>query len=138
MEIILNLSDNEKKEILNSVEYIKRNLDFFVIRFYHYFLKTDTKYLFQNTEMNMQFNMFQKSINIMITHIGNPYVLYEHLESLITSHSSYGVLEEHVNYFIDSFMSALKEIFNLESQKNLLNLWMRLVHDIMQYFKKNI
>ena len=138
MEVIDRLSSKEKDLFLLSLPIINRNMDFFVIRFYYYFLRTKAGLLFQHTNIENQFKMFTTSLNVMLTHIADPTQLEDHLHELITSHVEYGVIEEHVDYFIDSFMKALQEIFSYESTHDLLAIWYKVVTEIMLYFKDNL
>ena len=113
-------------------------MDFFVIRFYYYFLRTKAGLLFQHTNIEQQFNMFTTSLNLVLTHITNPIQLEDYLQDLIKSHVEYGVIAEHVDYFIDSFMKALTEIFSDESNYELLKIWRKVITKVMQYFKDNL
>ena len=112
MEVIERLSTKEKNLFLLSLPIINRNMDFFVIRFYYYFLRTKAGLLFQHTNIEQQFKMFNSSLNVILTHIADPMQLEDHLQELIKTHVEYGVIAEHVDYFIDSFMKALSEIFS--------------------------
>lgn len=138
MLIVLNLSELERKDILESYKIIKKNQDFFVIRFYHYFFQTNAKNLFKDTKMEKQYVMFSKSLDLIISQILNPDKLFNQLKIITKSHTAYGVLVTHSPYFIDSFMQALKEIFTEKKDTDLLNLWSVLLSDLMDYFNKGI
>ena len=80
--------------------------------------------------------MINSSLNVILTHIADPTQL-EDLHEII-SHAEYGVIEEHVDYFICSFIKALQEVFSDESTKNLLDIWSKVITEIMTYFKNNL
>ena len=88
--------------------------------------------------MEDQYKMFASSLNAIITHIANPYLLMDNLDVLIQSHVKYGVMEEHIDYFIESFMKALGEVFSNEQDKTILKLWKKLITSIMLYFKEHL
>ena len=138
MEVIERLSVKEKNLFLLSLPVINRNMDFFVIRFYYYFLRTKAGLLFQHTNIEQQFKMFTTSLNLILTHIADPMQLEDHLLDLIKTHVEYGVIAEHVDYFFDSFIKALSEIFSDESNYELLEIWYKVITQVMQYFKDNL
>ena len=113
-------------------------MDFFVIRFYYYFLRTKAGLLFQHTNIQNQFKMFNSSLNVILTHITDPTLLEDHLNTLIKTHTAYGVIADHIDYFIDSFMNALKEIFTDESDVPIITIWYKVIVEIMSYFKDNL
>lgn len=113
-------------------------MDFLVIKFYDYFLKTDAGFLFQHTEMDHQYKMFASSLNVIITHIVSPHLLTDNLDKLIESHTHYGVSAKHIDLFIDCFMKALQEVFESDRDKLILNLWKKLLTTIMYYFRDNV
>ena len=137
MEVIFSLSDDDKKILLDSIEIIKKNLDFFIIRFYEHFLKTGAGSLFQHTAMDKQYQMFATAINIIFNHINNPQQLAEFVEELSLKHISYGVLPEHTDDFINSFMIAIKEVFKGEKmEENMIELWYQVTSDVLTFFKE--
>ena len=138
MEAVKELSESEKQLLQFSLPIINKNMEFLVIRFYHHFLQTKAGVLFEHTKMEDQFKMFASSLNAIITHIANPYLLMDNLDVLIQSHVKYGVMEEHIDYFIESFMKALGEVFNNEQDKTILKLWKKLITSIMLYFKEHL
>ena len=138
MEAINELSESEKQLLQFSLPIINKNTEFLVIRFYYHFLQTKAGLLFKNTKMEDQYKMFASSLNAIITHIANPYLLMDNLDVLIQSHVKYGVMEEHIDYFIESFMKALGEVFNNEQDKTILKLWKKLITSIMLYFKEHL
>ena len=138
MEAVKELSESEKQLLQFSLPIINKNMEFLVIRFYHHFLQTKAGVLFKHTKMEDQYKMFASSLNAIITHIANPYLLTDNLDVLIQSHVTYGVMEDHIDYFIESFMKALGEVFNNEQDKTILKLWKKLITNIMMYFKEQL
>ena len=138
MEIFEHLPSTEKNAFLSSLPVISKNLEFFVIRFYFHFLRTKAGLLFQHINIEQQYKMFSSSLNIIITHISDPEQLEGHLYELIETHNDYGVIVEHVDYFIDSFMKALAEIFSNDSDREIIDVWSLAISEIMQYFKNNL
>ncbi len=135
---MFDLTEHEKQLLHFSLPIINKNMDFLVIRFYHYFLETPAGVLFENTQMEKQYKMFASSLNTLITHIVSPHLLNDNLDKMILTHENYGVMSEHVDMFIDSFMKALREVFNEEKDKLILQLWKKIVTNIMTYFKDNL
>ena len=138
MEVIKQLSSDEKNIFLLSLPIISKNMEFFVIRFYYYFLRTNAGLLFQQTNIENQYKMFNTSLNVILTHIADPTQLEDNLQDLIKTHVGYGVIGEHIDFFIDSFMKALSEIFSDYSSKNLLEIWYKVISEIMFYFKDSL
>jgi hemoglobin-like flavoprotein len=135
---VIQLSSAERNIFLSSLPVINKKMDFFVIRFYYYFLRTKAGLLFQHTNIEKQYQMFNSSLNVILTHIADPTLLEDHLQELIKSHVEYGVISEHIDYFIDSFMKALTELFDDESDKAILEVWNKVITDIMIYFKNDL
>ena len=79
MEVIDRLSSKEKDLFLLSLPIINRNMDFFVIRFYYYYLRTKAGLLFQHTNIEKQYKIFTTSLKVMLTHIADPTQLEVHL-----------------------------------------------------------
>lgn len=136
MESIVTLSQEEKNYLDKSIKVINKHIDFFVIRFYHYFLSTDAGNLFQNTQMDKQMNMFATSLIVIFNHVKNPFQLKSYLEELAIRHRNYGVITEHSDYFIDSFMAAIKEVMEGENLGNkTLDLWFKIISDVLGFFQ---
>ena len=139
MEIILQsalkLSESERETLIDTYRNIKKHLDFFVVRFYHYFFQTDAKFFFKNTKMEDQFRMFSESLDLLISQVLYPNELFTNLKKLAIIHSRFGIKEEHISYFKDSFLLALKEIFNERENEEILDLWSVLLIDLMDYFR---
>ena len=138
MEVIERLSIQERTILIKSLPVINGNMDFFVIRFYYHFLRTKAGLLFKHTNIEKQFKMFNTSLNIIITHIADPTQLEDHVHELVKSHAEYGIIPEHVDYFIDSFMKALKEIFPEEEDQEIVEIWHKIISEIMDYFRENL
>jgi hemoglobin-like flavoprotein len=131
------LSDEEKQLLLSSLPIFSENLDLFVIKFYTFFLKTKAGELFHATELEKQYKMFHASLGIIITHIQHPEFLEHHIDSIIASHIQYGVKSEYIDYFIDSFMKAIKSIMG-EKSVIYYDLWYQVIVDIMKYFENKL
>ena len=138
LEILDQLTMDDKKILYLSLPNLNKNLDFFVIRFYYYFLQTKAGVLFKHTDIKRQYRMFHRSLNTLVTHLAEPKQVQEHLNALIMTHQKYGVLPDYVDDFIDSFMKALKEIYTDESDNEILNIWYKVVRELMIYFKKKL
>jgi len=82
--------------------------------------------------------MFSVFLNFIITHIVNAALLKDHLVSIRTEHIGYGVHNNHINYFIDSFMNALQEIFNDKKEKEIIALWSKELLDFMASFANSM
>lgn len=135
MESILPLTEEERQQLHLSIELINKNIDFFVIRFYNYFLKTEAGKLFQNTEMDKHYNMFSTALNVIFNHIDNPNYIKGFLDDIIFRHIGYGVLPEYTDYFVNSFLSSLKEVFDDEDFGNTLHIWLKIISDLLAYFQ---
>ena len=135
---MLDLSESERKDLLESFQTVEKNLDFFVHRFYHYFFQTDAKLLFRDTQMEKQFVMFGESLDLIISQLFNPDELSKTLKKITFTHNKHGVRAEHIPYFIDAFMMALKEVLNEKYQENLLDLWSELLISLMEYFTDDL
>ena len=141
LQALLNLSEDEKEELLTSLDLLKFQMDNLVEHFYFYLMKTNAGRLFEKTEMMKQHVMFNSSLGILIAHIDHPQLLQQHLDNLIERHSHYGVKSEHVDDFIESFKNALQDIFddpNDSTNKQYIEIWYKLIHSVMIYFKNEI
>ncbi len=58
MQSLIELSDNDKDQLFQSLLIITTNLDLFVIKFYSYFLKTDAAYFFKETDLEKHIACF--------------------------------------------------------------------------------
>lgn len=131
------LPEQEKATFFSSIPIIRQNLDFFVIKFYSYFLQTKAGTLFHNTNLEKQYKMFHSSLTLIINHLENPDYVSDHLNKLIEVHLTYGVKKEHIDYFVTSFMKALKDIFS-EQYDIFEGTWYEIINEIMRYFAKGI
>ena len=137
-QTILSLTESEKKELLDSIGHLIGKLDSLVKTFYEMFLKTSSGALFQNTNMERQFMMFNSSISIIISHIENPLMLKDHLDYTIKKHLHYGVKADQVDDFIASFYEALKINFPGDLDKHRVEMWYKLINSVMLYFKNQL
>ena len=134
MEVFHQLSEEERKIILSSLPILSKNMEFFVLRFYYHFLMTKAGLLFQHTKIETQHKMFSTALNAIITQIADPALLEHTIDELVKTHSEYGIVQEHIDYFINSFMAALQEVFNEDSDA-LLNTWHKVIVELMSYFR---
>ena len=126
-------TEEEKISIQNSLEHLRKKIDFFSILYYHYFLQTDAGLLF-NGDPEKQYKMFASSLNVIINHIFDPSQLNTYLEAMITKHMTYGIKFHHIDLFINSFMTAWKELYDFNYDQVLYNLWKRLISEVMNLF----
>ena len=138
LEILTNFSNTDKEIFYTSLTTITSHLDFFVLRFYYHFLDTKAGQLFQRTRLEHQYKMFYSSIDLIINHIENPHLLEDHLNDLAEKHKQVGVLVEHVDYFIGSFIKALEDIFIGDVNKQIITVWYKIIVKIMSYFEKKL
>lgn len=87
--------------------------------------------------MDTHYKMFHVTLAFLIAHIDNPVLLNEYLKLVIQKHKTYGVKNEHVPYFIDSFMMALKEFFD-ESDELVTVIWNNVLYEIMSFFNEQL
>ena len=137
-QYILDLTDEEKEELISSLDGIKHRMNELVEKFYFYFLQTKASNLFKTTDMMKQHVMFNSSIGIIIAHINHPLLLQEHLDNLILRHSHYGVSADYIDDFIESFKNALQDIFQDSDDKQFIEMWYKLITSVMSYFKTKI
>ncbi len=137
MQSIIELSESDKDLLLSSLPIIRKKLDLFVIKFYTYFLKTDSGRLFKKTDMETQYRMFHSSLAIIFTHVENPELLEQHVNHLIKSHGNYGVGIKDVDLFVDSFMKALRDIYG-ESFDTYRDIWFKIINEIMTFFGQGL
>ena len=138
LELLDHLTMDEKKTLYVSLPILNKYMDFFVIRFYNYFLKSEAGSLFKDIDIEKQFRMFHRSLNVLVTHLAEPDKVEVYLDILIRNHKTYGVNQEHVDNFTDSFMKALKEIYTEESDEEIITIWYKVVLELMTYFKNNL
>ena len=132
------LSEEEKDLLTKSIGLLTGKLDLLVERFYFYFLKSDQEItkLFSNTNMLKQHNMFNVAIGAIITNIDNPILIQNSLDKYIQKHRLYGVENKHIPFFIDSLTKAFSEIFSKDDP--IMNPWLKLFYDVMEYFKSKL
>ena len=106
-------------------------------RFYYYFLETEAGDLFRHTELEKQYKMFYVSLAFLIAHIDNPILLNEHLKLVVAKHKQFGVTNRHIPYFIDSFMSAIKEFLD-NSDNRIIEIWNSVIYEIMNVFNEQL
>lgn len=135
MQAIKKLSVKDKEVFFTSLETIQKNSDFFVIRFYHYFLHTKAGELFVSTNIDKQYGMFNASLMLIINHISNTSFFETYITELVQNHEKYGNMSDYVDFFSDSFIKALQEVFTEESDREIFPLWETVLSDILSYFK---
>jgi hemoglobin-like flavoprotein len=138
VEVLDQLSQLEKQVFFDSLPIINKNMDFFVIRFYNYFLRSNAGHLFKNTQIENQYKMFNTALNVIISHISDSTLLEDYLALLVDEHAHYGVISDHIDNFVESFINALSEIFNNDSEKSIILIWYKVISEIMHYFKENL
>ncbi len=109
-------------------------MDDLVEKFYNYLLKTSTGQLFKNTNMINQHGVFNSSMGIVISHIGDPESLQEQLDKLISNHSHYGITVTNLNDFGESFRKCLKDVFTGPSER-FIEVWDKIMISITNYFE---
>ena len=87
--------------------------------------------------MEKQKKMFYVSLAFLIAHIDNPILLNEHLKLVVTKHKQYGVTSKHIPYFIDSFMSAIKETLGDDNER-IISIWNSVIYEIMSFFNEQL
>ena len=137
-DYFLSLSQVEKNESLSMAPYLVEKLEDFVRRFYYYFLQTCSATLFQFTNMENHYKMFQKSLKLIIMYILDPFILKMNLKPLIVSHSRIQITENNITDFLTSFTLSLKDIYGNQFEDNQINLWTGIMADIMILFRKNL
>lgn len=137
METLQRLSEVDKQKFYESLRNIETQLERLVQRFYYFFLQTEAGVLFKNTEMENHYQMFNVALAFLISHIDNPSMLNKHLELIVKNHKKYGVESKHIPFFIDSFISALKEFFD-ESDERVIPIWNSIIYEIMSYFNERL
>ena len=113
-----------------SMIIIDKNMDFFVIRFFDYFLRTKANKIFQQKDKENQFDLFIESIKIIFSRIANKEEIEKNLEELVKKHKDLGITKEHVNYFKESFLNALNEIFTNNADKKIIEIWHGIISEI--------
>lgn len=137
LESIKSLTEVERLQLQPSINYAVNNLEFLIKRFYYYFLQTDARIIFKDTNMEKQYKMFAISIRIILDHIDNPTHLKKQLDDLINSHKNYGVMPEYTDYFKECFLKALREVFEgYQLYESQMNNWDNIISEVMQYFKQ--
>lgn len=136
--ILLDITDPEKELLLESVDHLTGKFEELVERFYHYFLQSDEqiKEMFKRTHMERQQSMFNVAIGVIVTNIDNPELLFTHINQVIDRHRLYGVKDDQVHFFTSSMSKAIKDVFG-ESDP-IVPIWLKLINDVMQYFRTNI
>ena len=135
MQTLLKLSPYDKQEFYASLARIEHRLEHLVHRFYYFFLQTEAGGLFKNTDMETHYRMFHVALAFLIAHIDNPNLINKHLKLIVERHKKYGVKKSYIFYFIDSFISALKEFFD-ESNERIIVIWNSVIYEIMSFFNE--
>ncbi len=137
-ENIIDLDNTTQKVFYSSLSKIKENLDFFVLRFYYYFLQTEAGALFHDTKFEFQYKMFYGSMELILNHITTPDLIENHLNRLVKKHKDVGVTVEHIDYFIGSFMKALQDVYIGENSEEIIAIWHKIIVKILTCFEKKL
>lgn len=132
---IVKLSEREKNILFPSLLTLNTKLYEFSRLFYDYFTNTEAKALFQQTNIEDQIKKFEAAFKIFLYNIQHPMNLTEHLNLVISNHLDYGIMPEHIDLFTESFKKAIEEFLGDSSNKDVLNLWFKMIEQIMAYFK---
>ena len=124
--------------MVNSLIILKQNLDYFIIRSYHYFLQTESGLKIQSTSIQDQFKLFHSSISIILTYINKPAELDKYLQ-IIKEEQQRDIIFmiEYNDDFVESFIHAINEIFMNDESQQVLSLWKKVIKNILFYFKFN-
>lgn len=131
---MIQYSANELKKFESSLDFLKKHIDFFSIRFFHYFLESEASLLFKNN-LEKQYEMIDGFLKIIIEYQFNSSQINNYLVSVAKRHTKYGLELRYINYFISSFLNAWKELYDYKYDEGLYNLWKRLINEIMTLFK---
>ena len=113
--LIINLTDQEKSALLESLEYIRSNkIETFVINFYENFLNKDTLQFLKQSSNEELINMFTSFFNIIFTHLQYPELLEEHMNILFAKNPKFNEFISYSDEFVTAFMKSL--VTSLEKQ----------------------
>lgn len=135
---LIALSEREKNALFPTLLTLNTKLDQFSRLFFKNFLETDANVLFKNTDMDNLIKKFESAFKIVLYNLQSPINLQEHLNLVISNHLDYGIMPEHLEYFSDSFLKTLKEILGELANPEIMNIWSKLINQILNYFKNKL
>lgn len=139
MELTIDISEEEKKEVISLLQTLRtQHLEDFVVSFYEHFLKDETYNFLHESSNEELINMFSSFINIMITHLEEPFNLEEHLEILKDKHPTFKQMISFKDIFIRAFMKALSKIFNKQIDEHSDKVWHKVLENFLVFFKQNL
>lgn len=136
-ELAITITDDEKKEILSLLQALTtKHLEVFVVAFYENFLNKQTYNFLHKSSNEELINMFSSFLNIIASHLAEPYNLDEHLEVLREKHQSFKELISYSDIFIKAFLKALTKIFTTLDDSSVKS-WSALLENFLSFFKNN-
>lgn len=135
---IFYLTEIEKEDFFTSLNFLKFQMAGLTERFYYYLLKTNSLQLLKDTDMNKQRMMFTSTMGIIISQINTPSQFKQEMEKLATNHANYGLQDDNINDFIESFNKALNDIFTGPYKERFVEMWNKIIYSKMEYFRFKI
>ena len=126
-ELFLDVSSEEREELIASLTFLGPKLQSFVVTFYESFLAKKTLNFIQNNSKESLINMLSASLNLIISSIQQPLPLEEYLNILITNYPSFTSMMKNKDLFVSSFMNAVIYTYKKNYNERLGNLWYKAV-----------
>ena len=125
-EQLLEFSTDEKKEIINSLEFLGLIFENFVVSFYKNFLAEQTLKFIKNNSKENLINMLTTSLNIIVSSIEHPIPLEEYVQILDLKYPYFSDLIKKPDLFTQAFMFAIIDTYKENYTDRLGELWYRI------------
>ena len=126
-ELFLDVSSEEREELIASLSFLGPKLQSFVVTFYESYLDKKTLSFIQNNTKESLINMLSASLNLIIASIQQPLPLGEYLNIMMTNYPSFTDMMKNKDLFVSSFMNAVIYTFKTNYNERLGNLWYKAV-----------
>ena len=135
----MNLTTQEKNDLLNSMnELKKRNIDLST-EFYKVFLKNEeVAVLFKNVPLETQQQMFKVSLESIMFFMDKPNQVKIELLDAGHKHKRYGVKKYHLPIFKSSLLEAINSCFDGKLNTEMINLWGKAIDIIVDYLSEKL
>ena len=130
------LSNDEKQELIASLQYISPGIDIFIKNFYKSYSTTQTQLFLLRYSEEELINMFSSGLNLLITSLASPIPLDDYIESLNAKQPNFTTLIQNKRLFISSFMRAIIDTFQGNYNERLGQLWYKSVSNFI--FSMNV
>ena len=126
-DVYQKLTEDEKQELLSSLNFIGTHFERFVISFYEGYLHPQTVEFIRGNSKESLINMFSSAFNLIVSSIEQPIPLGEYTDILKEKHPKFKYFMMNKDLFVKGFMNALINSLKSNYNERIGMLWYKAV-----------